>query len=33
VPPRAAGECLTDYGTAEEGAKKLADFLFAAKVV
>lgn len=33
VPPRTAGECLTDYGTAEEGAKKLADFLFDAKVV
>ena len=33
VPPRAAGERLTDYGTPAEGAAKLADFLFDAKVV
>jgi len=33
VPPRTAGERLSDYGTPEEGAAKLADFLFDAKVV
>ena len=33
VPPRTAGERLTDYGTPAEGAAKLADFLFDAKVV
>lgn len=33
VPPRIAGERLTDYGTPAEGAAKLADFLYDAKVV
>ncbi len=33
VPPRAAGERLTDYASPEEAAAKLADFLAANKLV
>ncbi len=33
VPPRAAGERLTDYASPEEAAGKLADFLAANKLV